>query len=89
MLIQTLILHWNQIKEKGAVALARAFRKNVTVQIFDGSFNAFGTSQPYKKRKHPKYRKETKDTQDLDWGLMLKDSDSESDWEHDVEYLPE
>ena len=40
--LQTLQLHWNKIRAKGAIALARALKLNKTVQILDLSFNSFG-----------------------------------------------
>ncbi len=52
--IKTLLLHWNMIRGKGAVALAKAVRKSDFLQIFDSSFNSFGSSQLKKKRKGPK-----------------------------------
>lgn len=90
--LRALILHWNQIREKGSVALARALRKNKTLQILDISFNSLGTGQLFKKRKLQRKRRKVKDRTDLDWeqeaALELKDSDSESEGERYVEYKP-
>jgi Ran GTPase-activating protein (RanGAP) involved in mRNA processing and transport len=41
--LKTLIIHWNQIKGKGASILAKALKKNTSLQIFDASFNSFGS----------------------------------------------
>ncbi len=43
-IIVSLLIHWNQIRGKGAIALAKALRKNQSLQIFDASFNSFGSS---------------------------------------------
>ncbi len=48
--IISLILHWNQIRSKGALQIAKALKINDTLQIFDASFNSFG-SGPFKKIK--------------------------------------
>lgn len=90
--LRVLILHWNQIREKGSIALARALRKNKSLQILDISFNSLGTGQLYKKRKLPRKRRKVKDMKDLDWeqvaAIELRDSDSESEGERYVEYKP-
>jgi len=39
----SLLIHWNKIRSKGAINLAKAIRSNYTLQIFDASFNSFGT----------------------------------------------
>lgn len=40
--LKTLIVHWNQIRGRGSAALAKAIKKNQSLQIFDASFNSFG-----------------------------------------------
>lgn len=42
--LRALILHWNNIKGRGSAALAKAIKYNHTLQIFDASFNNFGSS---------------------------------------------
>jgi Ran GTPase-activating protein (RanGAP) involved in mRNA processing and transport len=88
--LRVLILHWNQIREKGSVALARALRKNNNLQILDVSFNALGTGQPYRKRKYHKKRRQIADTSQMDWvqvaANQLRDSDSESQNERIIQY---
>jgi len=42
--LKCLMLHWNNIKEKGSIALAKAIKYNRTLQVFDASFNCFGHS---------------------------------------------
>jgi hypothetical protein len=54
MSLRTLLLHWNKIRGKGAVALAKGVKHNQSLMILDASFNAFG-SCPLKRRKG--YRK--------------------------------
>lgn len=41
--LRTLLIHWNQIRNKGSIVLAKAVKKNTVLQIFDASFNAFGS----------------------------------------------
>lgn len=43
--LRTLLLHWNLIKGKGSIAMAKAMKRNTTLQILDASFNAFGSGQ--------------------------------------------
>ena len=50
MNLRTLILHWNKIRGKGAVSLAKGVKHNHSLLILDASFNAFG-SCPLKRRK--------------------------------------
>ena len=40
--LKWLLLHWNQIKSKGGVDLAKALDKNNTIETFDISFNNIG-----------------------------------------------
>lgn len=42
--LKCLVIHWNNIKEKGSIALAKAIKYNRILQIFDASFNCFGHS---------------------------------------------
>lgn len=44
-------MHWNLIKGKGSVAIAKAIKRNSTLQIFDASFNAFGSATLRPKKK--------------------------------------
>jgi len=48
--VRTLLLHWNRIRGKGAIALAKGIRDNKSLLIMDASFNAFG-SCPLKRKK--------------------------------------
>lgn len=50
MVIRTLLLHWNRIRGKGAVALAKGVKTNNSLLILDASFNAFG-SCPLRRKK--------------------------------------
>ena len=43
-MLETLLLHWNKIRAKGAIALARALKSNKSLQIIDLSFNSFGSA---------------------------------------------
>ena len=40
--METLLLHWNKIRGKGALALAKAIKYNESIEILDLSFNSFG-----------------------------------------------
>ena len=42
-ILETLQLHWNKIRAKGAIMLAKAVKKNRTLKILDLSFNSFGS----------------------------------------------
>ena len=42
-LLETLQLHWNKIRSKGAMRIAKAIKTNQTIQILDLSFNSFGS----------------------------------------------
>jgi hypothetical protein len=42
--IKALFLHWNKIMGRGAILLAKAMENNQHLQIFDVSFNSFGSS---------------------------------------------
>jgi Ran GTPase-activating protein (RanGAP) involved in mRNA processing and transport len=57
--LRCLMLHWNNIKERGSIALAKALKYNRTLQIFDASFNCFGHS--ILKRKRIKEEEELKE----------------------------
>ena len=41
--LETLQLHWNKIRAKGAMSLAKSIKTNRTIQILDMSFNSFGS----------------------------------------------
>ena len=41
--IETLQLHWNQIRAQGSMYIAKAIKSNRTVKILDVSFNSFGS----------------------------------------------
>lgn len=41
--MQTLQVHWNKIRGKGAIMLARVLKRNRSVKIFDASFNSFAS----------------------------------------------
>jgi len=43
--LRVLLLHWNKIRSKGACSLAKAMRSTHSLQIFDSSFNAFGSNR--------------------------------------------
>jgi hypothetical protein len=51
------LLHWNKIRGKGATLLAKAIKVNETLQVFDASFNSFG-SGPLAKKKGQARREE-------------------------------
>jgi len=55
--LKSLLLHWNKIRGKGATLLAKAIKVNDTLQIFDASFNSFG-SGPLAKKKGQARREE-------------------------------
>lgn len=40
--LETVLLHWNKIRAKGAIAIAKSLKKNKHVKILDLSFNSFG-----------------------------------------------
>ena len=42
--LKALLIHWNKIMGRGAVHLAKAIENNDCLQIFDASFNSFGSS---------------------------------------------
>ena len=42
--VQALLIHWNKILGRGSGILAKAIEDNSTLQIFDASFNSFGSS---------------------------------------------
>ncbi len=50
MQLRTLLLHWNRIRGKGAIAIARGIKQNNSLLILDASFNAFGSSQLKRKK---------------------------------------
>ncbi|CDW87404.1 UNKNOWN [Stylonychia lemnae] len=66
-LMTSLLLHWNKIRSKGAILLAKALRSNYTLQIFDASFNSFGTG-------HHKEIKQGKLSQYLDENKIQQSS---------------
>ena len=41
--IETLLLHWNMIRQKGAISLAKAIKNNTTIRVLDLSFNSLGS----------------------------------------------
>ena len=41
--METLLLHWNQIRSKGALALAKAIKNSNLIKILDLSFNSMGS----------------------------------------------
>lgn len=43
VVLETLQLHWNKIRAKGAMCLAKAIKTNRTIKILDISFNSFGS----------------------------------------------
>ena len=42
-LLETVQLHWNKIRSKGAIDLAKALKGNKTVKVLDLSFNSMGS----------------------------------------------
>jgi outer membrane phospholipase A len=50
--IKALLLHWNKIMGRGAQRLAKAIEMNTSLQIFDASFNSFGSSTLNKNKKN-------------------------------------
>lgn len=46
-MLNALFLRWNQIRAKGGLMIARALGGNERLQIFDGSFNSFGSDELY------------------------------------------
>ena len=52
--LRTLLLHWNLIKGKGSIAIAKVMKRNTTLQILDASFNAFGSGQLRQKKNIPR-----------------------------------
>lgn len=52
--LRTLLLHWNLIKGKGSIAIAKVMKRNTTLQILDASFNAFGSGQLRPKKNIPR-----------------------------------
>ena len=42
--LKALLIHWNKILGRGSGVLAKAIEDNISVQIFDASFNSFGSS---------------------------------------------
>lgn len=67
LIIKSLLLHWNRIRGRGSCMLAKALRRNQSLQVFDASFNSFGSSSlkvkkvPLKKSKTPR-KGESEDT---------------------------
>lgn len=47
--LKALIMHWNQVRGRGSSHLAKAIKYNHTLQVFDASFNCFGSSGLAKK----------------------------------------
>ena len=45
MKLKALLLNWNKILGKGSIQLAMAVEDNTSLQIFDCSFNSFGSGQ--------------------------------------------
>ena len=43
--VRAILLNWNKIMGKGSIQLAMAIEDNQTLQIFDCSFNSFGSGQ--------------------------------------------
>jgi len=54
MSLRTLLLHWNRIRGKGAVSLAKGVKHNNSLLILDASFNAFGSSSLKRKKGYKK-----------------------------------
>lgn len=46
-MINVLFLRWNQIRAKGGLLIAKALSCNERIQIFDASFNSFGSYELY------------------------------------------
>ena len=42
--LETLLLHWNKIRVKGAIFLAKSLKNNKVIKVLDLSFNSFGSS---------------------------------------------
>jgi hypothetical protein len=42
--LKALLIHWNKILGRGSGVLAKAIEDNISLQIFDASFNSFGSS---------------------------------------------
>jgi len=40
--LKTVILHWNNIRYKGGIAISKALNKNNVIETFDISFNNIG-----------------------------------------------
>jgi hypothetical protein len=43
--LAVLCIHWNYIRGKGSMELANALATNDTLQVFDASFNSFGSCE--------------------------------------------
>ena len=57
--LKALVLHWNHIRGKGSIQLAKALKRNQSLQIFDASFNSFGTGALKQKAKTPRKEQES------------------------------